>query len=64
MRIFFDRIGAICIGLFILFLIEGLVSFGSFLKFQQYNPLAWAMQGMAVYLTCWVSVRIQEANQF
>jgi hypothetical protein len=62
MRNFFDKIGAVCIGLFTLFLIEGLFSFGTFLKFEQYNTLAWVMQGMAVYLTCWASIRIQEAQ--
>ena len=62
MRKFFDRIGAVCIGLFTLFLIEGLVSFGLFLKFEQYNTLAWIMQSMAVYLTCWGSIRMQESN--
>jgi len=62
MRKFFDRIGAMFLGLFILFLVEGLVSFGTFLKFEEYNALAWAMQVMAVYIACWMSVRIQEAN--
>ena len=62
MRTFFDRIGAVCIGLFVLFLIEGLISFGMFLKFEEYNTLAWVMQGMAVYLTCWASIRMQESN--
>ena len=62
MRTFFDRLGAICIGLFTLFLIEGLISYGMFLKFEQYNIFAWAMQGMAVYLTCWASIRMQEAQ--
>ena len=62
MRSFFDRTGAVCIGLFTLFLIEGLISYGMFLKFEEYNALAWTMQGMAVYLTCWASIRIQEAQ--
>jgi hypothetical protein len=62
MRIFFDRLGAICIGLFVLFLVEGLVSLGMFLKFEEYGTLAWIMQGMAVYITCWVSIRMQEAG--
>jgi hypothetical protein len=62
MKNFFDRLGAICIGLFTLFLMEGLISLGMFLKFENYNVFAWIMQGMAVYITCWASVRIQDAN--
>ena len=62
MRIFFDRIGAIFIGLFLLFLMEGLMSLGMFLKFEEYSLLGWAMQFMAVYLTCWASIRIQESD--
>jgi hypothetical protein len=62
MRTFFDRLGAMCLGLFVLFLIEGLISYGMFLKFEHYNALAWTMQGMAVYITCWASIRMQEAQ--
>ena len=62
MRKFFDRIGACFLGLFLLFLLEGIVSFGTFLKFEEYNTLAWTMQIMAVYIACWMSVRMQEAN--
>jgi len=62
MKNFFDKLGAICIGLFTLFLMEGLVSLGMFLKFENYNIFAWIMQGMAVYITCWASVRITESN--
>jgi hypothetical protein len=62
MRNFFDKLGAVCIGLFTLFLLEGLISLGMFLKFEEYNTLAWIMQGMAVYTTCWASIRLQEAG--
>lgn len=62
MKNFFDKLGAICIGLFTLFLMEGLMSLGMFLKFEEYNAFAWIMQGMAVYVTCWASVRIQDSN--
>ena len=62
MRKFFDRLGAICIGLFILFVMEGVMSLGMFLKFEQYNTFAWIMQGMAVYITCWIAVRIQDID--
>jgi len=62
MRKFFDRLGAIFIGLFLLTLIEGIISLGTFLKFEEYNALAWFIQFMAVYVTCWVAVRIQESQ--
>lgn len=62
MRTFFDRLGAIFIGLFTLVILEGIITLGIAFKFEQYGPVAWAMQGMAVYLTCWASVRLQESN--
>ena len=64
MKNFFDKLGAIFLGIFILIVIEGLISFGQFLKFEEYNWLAWAMQFMAVYVTGWAAVRIQEANKY
>lgn len=62
MKNFFDKLGAICIGLFTLIVLEGIVSLGMFLKFDQYNTLAWVMQGMVVYITCWAAIRMQESN--
>ena len=62
MRTFFDRLGAIFMGLFLLIVIEGVATLGIAFKFEEYGPIAWAMQCMAVYLTCWAAVRMQESN--
>lgn len=42
--------------------IEGVATLGVAFKFEEYGPVAWAMQGMAVYLICWAAVRMQESN--
>lgn len=64
MRKFFDRLGAICLGLLILFLLEGLFSYGAFLRYTEYGVLGWVFQSLAVYVTAWASVRMQEANSY
>lgn len=63
MRNIVGFLGRLATSLLIAFILEGVMTMGAALKYQNYSPLAWIFQTLVFIITVWIATEWYHADK-